>query len=153
MGRQWQDEGERFKPKREKFRSEARKILFTQWVVTPWNRSPRDVVDVPSLEVQGHVGWGPMQPGQVGGIPSCVITAHNRVLKLDDLYGSFHPSLSQIKFLMWKTFQAWLLHSVQLKSPRMRALSANLHPSAPWYCILMAHGAQKFQGLTTLNIQ
>jgi len=44
------------------------KKFFTMRLLRHWNRLPRDVVDVPSLE--GHVGWGFEQPGLVEGIPA-----------------------------------------------------------------------------------
>ncbi|KFV43427.1 hypothetical protein N341_11762, partial [Tyto alba] len=40
-----------FKPKYSRFRLDIRKTFFTMRVVKHWNRSPREVVDTPSLEI------------------------------------------------------------------------------------------------------
>ncbi|KFZ59871.1 hypothetical protein N321_01618, partial [Antrostomus carolinensis] len=39
-----------FKLKEGRFRLERRKKFFTLWVVKPWPRLPREVVEAPSLE-------------------------------------------------------------------------------------------------------
>ncbi|KFZ62378.1 hypothetical protein N338_02645, partial [Podiceps cristatus] len=39
-----------FKLKEGRFRRDIRKTFFTLWVVKRWNRLPREVVDVTSLE-------------------------------------------------------------------------------------------------------
>lgn len=101
--------------------------------MTPWNRLPREVVDVPPLEVQDQVGWGPMQPDHVGTIPSCVITAHNRVL--DDIYGSFTPSLSHVKDLSSLATSLWatkILKDVGDKCQITPVSSMVLYTHGPW---------------------
>ena len=51
---------------------DIRKKVFTQRVVTHWNRLPRMAVDAPSLETfQGQAGCGFGQPGLVVGDPAC----------------------------------------------------------------------------------
>ena len=42
--------GSDLKLRRGKFRLDIRRKLFTQRVVTHWNRLPKEVVDAPSLE-------------------------------------------------------------------------------------------------------
>lgn len=49
-----------------------RKKFFTQWVVMHWNRLPREIVHVPSLQV-GQAGWCSGQPILLGDI-----SAHDR---------------------------------------------------------------------------
>ena len=48
-----------------RFRLDVRRNFFSQRVVRPWHRVPREAVDAPSLEV---LKMGPGQPDLVGGI-------------------------------------------------------------------------------------
>ena len=64
----------------------SRGSFFTERVVRCWHRLPGEAVGAPSLEVQGQVGWGSIQPDLEGGSP-----AHDRRLEVDDLRGPFQP--------------------------------------------------------------
>jgi len=71
--RAWSDRtrGNGFKLKEGRFRLDLTKKLFTMKVVGLWNRFPRQVVDVPSLEVLKARLVGPFeQPGLVESVPA-----------------------------------------------------------------------------------
>lgn len=64
----------------DRFRFDARNMFFTVSVVRCWNRLPRKVINVLSLNVQDQVEQGFEQPGLVKDVPAC-----NSRLELEDL--------------------------------------------------------------------
>lgn len=47
-----------FKLEESKFRVDIWKKFLPISVLRPWNRLPREAVDVTPLSIQGHAGWG-----------------------------------------------------------------------------------------------
>ena len=70
--------GKGFKLTEARLRSNTWRRFFTQRVMRHWNRLSRVAVTAPSHQIQGWIGWGPGQPGLVGGNP-----AHSTVVELD----------------------------------------------------------------------
>ena len=66
---------------------DIRRKFFTQRVVTPWNRLPEEVVDIPSLEA-----FKAMLDVALGSLVCWLATLHVAGrLKLNDHCGPFQP--------------------------------------------------------------
>ena len=79
--------GNGFKLRQGRFRLDIRRKFFSQGVVTPWNRLPKEVVDDPSLEA-----FSDGLDVALGSLVWWLATLHiEGGLKLDDYYGLFQP--------------------------------------------------------------
>ena len=76
-----------FKLRQGRFRLDIRRKFFTQSLVTPWNRLPKEVVDAPSLEA-----FKARLDVALGSLVWWLATLHiAEGLKLDDRCGPFQP--------------------------------------------------------------
>ena len=79
--------GNGLKLRQGRFRLDTRRKVFTQRVLTHWNRLPEEVVDAPSLEA-----FKTRLDVALGSVISWLVTLHiARGLKLDDHCGPFQP--------------------------------------------------------------